>query len=587
MKQEPKATSGKSRQGISSIRVVQSRNSEDLPVSIQEMIGNKIKGFLIWQVTPQNRYAFYRVLEKVDPEVLIARNYLALTIQKSYLGPRMDLTDKSYKETPEFLSRVNLLLAQMRFATRLQPLVKEMIRAGDGYLRIKKLELENNADPDLEQQVQGEIIDSEILAADAITILSKAAAKDPDKTDQTIMAADLYVVNERDKHEEGGMKIGTIPADEKNPPEIVLPDTDVFHLSWDHEGNQTIDTRGRDTYGIYGRSVYESIELFVKIKLALLRDYVIWFRSGMPRLDVGMEVGDLMDLNRYTGSEEEKIKKALKMVNKVFENFTDSMYYRDNNPDSPTYRKRLPVETDSVFVHTKEAAVQQVGGSTPDAEVINMIEECNRAIAAALGVPMALFGYESAALFGSGRINSKFLSGYGGGLLRSIETETKEFLRKQFIIRKWNSTDSDWENLYFEYDRDDTDEALAVQNVETGKANQVSILATAAMTLYNNQIVTLNEARAIVKDGLAALINLKDVADGNKFKEAPAQTQTLGFMLPESHKVTQAKEDEPVLPENEPKMEKHVHKAIIGSFEEFIENIATAVENGEFHKGGE
>ncbi len=87
----------------------QSSNSIDT-VSIQEMLARDAREFLLQTPDHTNRFAFYRKMEKMDPEITIARNYLTLMIQRSYLGPRLDETDKTYSPTPDFLSNVNIIL---------------------------------------------------------------------------------------------------------------------------------------------------------------------------------------------------------------------------------------------------------------------------------------------------------------------------------------------------------------------------------------------------------------------------------------------------------------------------------------------
>ena len=107
-------------------------------ISLQEMIARDARQFLLEYPTISNRFAFYRRMEKLDPEILLSKNYLALMIQRSYLGPRLDTSDKSYVETPDFLSNVNIVLSEMQFASRIGTIAKDLIRYGNAFLRVRR-----------------------------------------------------------------------------------------------------------------------------------------------------------------------------------------------------------------------------------------------------------------------------------------------------------------------------------------------------------------------------------------------------------------------------------------------------------------
>jgi len=65
---------------------------------------------------------------------------------------------------------------------------------------------------------------------------------------------------------------------------------------------------------------------------------------------------------------------------------------------------------------------------------MNFLKECNRAISSAMGVPLILFNYNEGNTYATSKISAKFLAGYGGGLLRTIEIDTKEMLQKSLSI---------------------------------------------------------------------------------------------------------------------------------------------------------
>ncbi len=586
-----------------------SANSGIDVVSIQEMIARNARDFLLQNPTKDNRFAFYRLLELMDPEVMIARNYLALMIQRSYLGPRLDESDEGYTPTPDFLHNVNIILSEIQFASRIGALAKDLIRHGNAFLRFRRLDM--SMIPEEEFRVK-QIEVSEIIPPDAMTILSERYLSDPKEFKGIISTEDYYVIAEKKDRKGAPYQVIWEPSEEPQPdkegkpPEIVLPARDVLHIAWDAEGSQFEDSFGRSTYNIWGQSIYESIILYVKAKLAITTDYVRWMRMGMPRWIMNMNMDDILRLDSYPGTIEEKTKKAIEAAQEIMWEFESQLYYYDNNRESPTYRKKLPIEPDETLVLSDKCNLEQKGGaSSPDPAVMNFLKECNRAISSAMGVPLILFNYNEGNTYATSKISAKFLAGYGGGLLRTIEIDTKEMLQKEFEYRGWEATAEDWENLYLEYDRDDTEELQSKNNVDLIRANAVLSLSGAAKTLYEGGIVTLNQARMIMREGLDALKNLGDMEGGDTLKPLqPVISPATGmFAAPKASppvysaatpKEPEANPPEPMeelmgklnLKKDEPDMEEGVKKALSDAFVFFIEDIAKKVEAGKVRGGG-
>jgi hypothetical protein len=568
-------------------------------VSLQEMIARDARAFVLQSPDHSNRFAFYRLMEKLDPDIQIARNYLKLMIQRSYLGPRLDNSDEGYVPSTDFLHNVNVILSEMQFASRIGSLAKDLIRHGNAFIRVRRIDM-SRLSP--EYQVK-QIESSEVIPPDTMTILSEKFMeiynKNPgEKFSGIISSKDYFVINEiKDRREEPYI-VRWSPRDEPpetedgKPPEIVLPARDVLHVSWDAEGSQLDDSFGRDTYNVWGISIYESIIIHTKVKLILVPDYARWMRSGMPRWIMNLNMDDVLNMASYPGNLEEKQRLATESAKTIMRMFEDELYYYDNNPDSPTYRRRLPIEPDEILVISDKCNMEQKGGaSSPDASVMNFIKECNRAIASAMGVPLTLFNYNEGSTYATSKITAKFMAGYGGGLLRDIETAVKDFLKSEFEYRGLEATPNDWENLYLEYDRDDNEELMARNNVELARANSVVALAGAARTLYEGGLVTLNQARLIMREGLDSLAKLGDMPDGDSLRPLQPTISTVtpgfGMLSPQAHQhaaSTKSPLDELEkklnLPRDEPGLENATRQAIEDSYLFFIEDIARKVEQG-------
>jgi hypothetical protein len=561
-------------------------------ISLQEMIARDAREFLLETPTVENRFAFYRRMEKLDPEVKIAKNYLALMIQRSYLGPRLDRTDKGYQETAGFLSNVNVVLAEMQFASRVGSIAKDLIRHGNSFLRVKR---------DAGHQISS----SEIIPPDSVTILSDRYIAKFKEFKGVLNERNYYVMAEKKSRSDEPYEVmwdslqDPEPNEDGTPAEIVLPAKDMLHVSWDSEGHQFIDSFHRETYNIWGESVYESIIVYVKGKLMITTDYLRWMRQGMPRWVMSVAMDDILKLSQYEGDLKAKTKAAIEAAKAIFAMFESQLYYYDDNEESPTYRKKLPIEPDAILALSDKCVLEQKGGtSAPDPMVMNFIKECNRSIASALGVPMTLFGYEEGSTYAVSKITAKFMAGYGGGLLRTIEVDVKEFLKAEFKRRgaAFKATPEDWENLYLEYDRDDIEDLQARNNVDLIRAQVVTQLASAASTLYQGGVCSLNDARAIMREGLDALTALQGRQDGDALKPLQPMITTGMFAPPavhHSHSVerpihaivnengAKGSVGELTLEKDEPLLEKEVKQAISDSYVYFIEDIARKVENGE------
>ena len=345
------------------------------------MIARDAREFLLETPTVDNRFAFFRRMEKLDPEIQIAKNYLALMIQRSYLGPRLDKSDKSYVETPDFLSKVNVVLAEMQFASRIGSIAKDLIRYGNSFLRVKR---------DAGRQISS----SEIIPPDSITILSDRYISNFSEFKGILNAKDYFVITEKKKRADEPYTVtwdssaDPEPNEDGTPAEIVLPARDVLQVAWDREGNQFLDSLHRETYNVWGSSVYESIIIYVKGKLMVTTDYLRWMRQGMPRWVMNVAMDDILNLSQYEGDLKTKVRAALETASEIFKKFESQLYYYDDNEESPTYRKKLPIEPDAIMALSDKCVLEQKGGtSAPDPMVMSFLKECNRAISSAFGCP--------------------------------------------------------------------------------------------------------------------------------------------------------------------------------------------------------
>lgn len=551
-------------------------------ISLQEQLAREIRDFILHIPTPSDRFAFYRRLETLDPAVLIARNYLMLMAQRSYLGPRLDNSDESYIPTAGFLENVNRLLSEIELSVNIGAIIKDLIRHGNAFLRLHRSEL------------TGKIISVEIIPPDIVTILDEDYLQNQNRK-AVIHSADYFVLNEYKSRKDRPYRVITKASDEEESDaeegearEIVLSARDVIHVAWDSEGSQIIDSFGRQTYGIWGQSVYDSIIFYVKAKLTLITDYVRWMRTGMPRWFLTLQLDDVMNLDRYPGSMTEKIKAANDEAQKIFHDFENQLYYIDRNEESPTYGKRLPIEPDEIMVLSDKCQFEQKGGAAaPDMAVMDSIKEWNRAIASAMGVPLQLFNYNEGSTYATSKISAKFLASYGGGLIRSLEFAIRKFLQAEFELSGLPSNSEDWENFYIEYDRDDLESQEIANRVEQGKATAISNLANAVRILYDGGIITRNSCLEIMRDGPDGFKALGPVEGGDQLKPLqPALPETLAQAFKPQSAVESFSPIDKImkklnLKKDEKLFESQIESAVLDAFQYFIEELSGKLEKAE------
>ncbi|MDH7597538.1 MAG: hypothetical protein QHG98_07375 [Methanothrix sp.] len=560
-------------------------------VSLQSVIVRDAKAFLYAVPDHTNRFAYYRLMESFDPMLQFGRNYIAMLVQRSYLGPRLDTSDESYVPTLDFLKNVNELLAEIKFASIIGAVVKDLIRHGNSFVRLHR-------NPD------GSIARAEVIPPDAVTIISEEmyrAGRKGGSRPALISSRDYFVLNEGT---DGEYKVhdptrpDPKPGDDGKPPEIVIAAEDMIHFAWDREGSQMKDSLGRDTYGVWGRSVYESVIVYVKAKLTLVVDFIRYMRFSMPRWVVNVDLSEVLDLSQYTGSFDDRYNQAMELIRKIMQDFYNSLYYTDTDPTSPTYRKTLPIEPDAFIFLSNGCQMDQRGsGLSATPNVLDMIKQCDRAIASALGVPLTMFGYSEGNTYATSKVTAKFLAAYGGGLIRSIETELKEFLRREFSRRGLIAFDEDWENLYIEYDRDDVEEMQARTEVEVRQAQISGYLSNVVSALYGSGIITMNEARRIMSGGVKAMQQLEEVEGGDVLKALQPMVPATALMSRElsrhEFKPDAAPADGRVdlsdaeieklltLDEREPQLEELIRRAFRDALEWFADELAGRIARGE------
>jgi len=494
-----------------------SLGSDDSTGNFYQIMINDMKRFLVADPGVVNKYVLFESMGKIDPEVRDAITMVSFTVMNSYEG--VELTEKYTPTDENFLLNVQTILAEVRMSNKLSDWIRLLITNGDVIYRIWR---ENQAEPN-------RITKLELLPAYSVTIMSKKYEKAPEK-EKVIKRRDSYLVSEcqLNASTETGGNITINPSTAattggtsgegakfigKGNAEAEIKAEDILHLSFQPEGNSCLDVMGRETFGVWGCSPLETLIFTLKLKVAISLDYLRWSKNGLPRWDYTLSLGEALNLQNYPGSYAQKLKAAREAAREIFREFEGQLYYIDNDQNSPTYNKRLPIEVDHAFVHGENVTGDMKGGIAAQPGYLSVIEKCDRSICSALGVPLSLFGYESGSTYAIGYITASFMASFGGGLLKSVETSLEDFLRSEFQRRGFKYEEIDFDNLNIKFKVDNSQALTAQLALEAQKLNY-------AVSGYGGQIMTLNEARA--------KLELPPVEGGDEFLKTP--TAKLGDM---------------------------------------------------------
>ncbi len=508
-------------------------------VSFYQMSIYDMKNFLASDPSRINKYVLYNLMVKLDTELRTAISMISYTVANSYMGPAIKEPPKEFDKSsryipsrPSFLKDIEKILGEINFSNNLQSLVRMMVRDGDIYYRIHRKGNE-------------EISRLELLPSGSVTIMDNDFKRDPKEAGYVIRSPDVFLLNEildtgvtkgtyishQTLSSQGaasavysktpiqspfsGMSEGKLSgvagsesvAMYEGSALTVLDPEEVIHFSYQREGSACRDILGRNTFSIYGESPLESLVFVLKLKMAVTLDYMLYSRTGLPRWDFSVELSEIMNLENYTGDYQNRLKEARGLAKEIFNEFEKQLYYVDEDPESPTVGSTVPMEADHAFIHGNDVSVEQKGGRPASTQYLEVIKKCDMSICSALGVPLSLFGYETAQTYAIGYITRSFMLSFGGGLLSSIGGEIKEFLKAEFERRNLMAEPADWDHLELSYYIDDSDAIALEAELEKARLN-------IAVQGYVNALLTKNEGRA--------RIGYEEVEEGDQFRDIPA-----------------------------------------------------------------
>jgi hypothetical protein len=195
----------------------------------------------------------------------------------------------------------------------------------------------------------------------------------------------------------------------------------------------------------------------------------------VPRIDHSLELGAVLDLNLYSGTDEERINAAWAAANTILLNYRSGLTNASSDTDTT-------IDVTQGYVHDSGTVIKQLGGNNTYADCLDIVKKVDMSIATRLGVPLSALGYESNSSYAIGKVTVTFMNTFGLQLLSAIQIGTFDFIKRVLAARGKVYPKSDWNELFLNYNVTDFAE--------------LKELIEAWTTAYKHGLVRLGEGRA-------------------------------------------------------------------------------------------
>ena len=284
----------------------------------------------------RNKYDVYLSMLEFDSELASALVRISAVVTKAYDQPAI-----TSEGNPELLKNVKEILGEIQYDQILSNIVHDLSRDGDVVQVPTKLYKRNSSS-------LKNIDDVEPLPTNILTATDSGV--------KTGMAGN-YVIRKPTKYilnEQNGMPGATDT--------VSYPSEIVWHISLNNRGNWSKDRLGRNTFGVWGTSPFESLKNMVRWKYQSIRDDIAWRHENVPRIDHSLPLDAVLDINQYSGSLDERITSAQSAANEILLDYRTGL----SNPDADD----TTVDVTQGYVHDANTVVKQIGGNNTYADCL-------------------------------------------------------------------------------------------------------------------------------------------------------------------------------------------------------------------------
>jgi len=294
---------------------------------------------------PDNQYLKYQKLTEIDPVLYGSIHTLAALISDAFKGISVRFGEVIEEEERELVIQANRIIKEYDLKGLIYRIAFGLLRDGDVVLRKDSLEF---------------------LPLANLTII-------PDRSylnnfsSEVITKRGLYVLNEGSESQE------------------ILKPEEVIHFSLNPEV-YVYDNKGRLTYGVWSVSPIKPIISTVLWKMSLIENDMLWRYRLIPREHHRLS-SEAFKPEYYAGKNaEEKIQNAISAANQAISDYKEKI------------RK---VKADESYITLDNVEISILEPKSSYSSPNEFIDQLNGNIAAAVGMPMAIFTGQSKGSYSS------------------------------------------------------------------------------------------------------------------------------------------------------------------------------------------
>lgn len=412
-----------------------------------------------------NKYDTYREMRRIDPELSGAIKTSASMIGRSYDGvfmlpssPGVDLSDLEKQLLEEGRNFADT--GQMNFKGLFVSIGDKLQQNGD-FIALRRWRFGDTKLP-LRSRYWKPLPLAALTAVETIDQIGNASAQ--------IWDPMIYVLNENSQNQQ------TFDREK------------IIHISLNNYATETYDNYGRYTFGVWSRSMMESLETTIKWKYNTIQNDIKWRHMNVPRMHIKVNTSAFQP-DKFDGATmDEKINKA-NAAAQTYMNGIRKML------EDPATEQGMLTDMDTVMDY-----VEPKTASYADPNLVT--KQQNASISAATGIPGSLIGGDEKS-FSSLFISSAFSTMEAELVSERIGDEMELLMREHLLMK----------HIFIERDTPDIAEIL---NRLIIKYKPIFLRdrieqANLASTMKGTGAFNINEIRAVMgydalgKDDLTAL----------------------------------------------------------------------------------
>ena len=273
--------------------------------SVVSYTANVVKELSDWST--KSDFEVYEQLYRVEPEVGGAIDRMASLVARAYQGVYVS-AGKQLDDDERRLQQIAYAVEQALNIRRWFEIIAELeLIYGNAYVWVKKQE--------------GRLPSLKVLPNDRVTIIDKKSRIGQFDTDEVIMEANYYVLNE-----------GSLYDDQK-----IFTKDQVMHFKYKDTPVYVIDKFGRKTFGVYSPSPLERAVLPVLWKREVMLIDIVWRWKNVPREHHKIS-SEMFDLNKYSGTPEERRLKAERDAEETIDRYIQKLKDPQNGSRMTSFR---------------------------------------------------------------------------------------------------------------------------------------------------------------------------------------------------------------------------------------------------------